>query len=189
MRVSNNRHLLGFVLPVSEFPQNVRRFLFQTTTNQIMKNKLSNLFPSSIAFSSILLAPVLHAASITWDAGGEADLNWSTFTNWSDDAPATGDDVTFVERGTVALGVNNIVDASIQVASLTYNFDSATGRHITEVADGHTLTVDGKFTFASSTTATQKIDVRGYGLLSAWRLELRDYFLTRHLKTRKHNQQ
>ena len=88
-----------------------------------MKNKLSNLFPSSIAFSSILLAPVLHAASITWDAGGEADLNWSTFTNWSDDQkPISFDQVTFNESGVLSSNIlepTNILDENLTIETLT----------------------------------------------------------------------
>jgi autotransporter-associated beta strand protein len=45
-----------------------------------MKNKLSSLFLSSVAASSILLAPALHAANGTWNV--DANGLWGTSANW-----------------------------------------------------------------------------------------------------------
>lgn len=123
-----------------------------------MKNKRLFLLPVTIAASLNLLAPNIHAAAITWDAGG-VDTNWSTLNNWSDNASATGDDVTFNVTGAATPGTTNTVDASISIASLTYNQESATLQHTTNIAAGQTLTVAGNFLLAGSTTATTPTNV------------------------------
>ena len=53
-----------------------------------MKNKQSSLFLSSIAASSILLAPALHAADGTWNVNN--DGLWSTSSNWASSIIADG---------------------------------------------------------------------------------------------------
>jgi len=116
-------------------------------------------FTFAILVVAVMLAPALHAAAITWDAGGVADKNWSTVSNWSDNAAATGDDVTFIATGALASGITSIVDTSISINSLTYNFESASLKQTTSIAAGQTLTVAGNFLLAPSTTATSKTDV------------------------------
>ena len=69
-------------------------------------------------------------AAITWDAGG-ADNHWSTVNNWSDNAAAVGDDVTFVATGTAASGTTNTVDTGVSVASLSYRFEEVSKQHTT----------------------------------------------------------
>lgn len=123
-----------------------------------MKNKRLHLLPTSIAAGITLLATNLHADLITWDAGG-ADNNWSTFDNWSDNAAATGDDLTFNAAGALASGVTNTVDAGISIASLTYNQESTTLQHTTAIAAGQTLAVTENFLLAGSTTATTPTNV------------------------------
>ncbi len=123
-----------------------------------MKTHRFPLFPASIAASLGLLSPALQADLITWDAGG-ANTNWSTIGNWSDDAAATGDDVTFNSTGALASGVTNTVDTSISIASLSYTQESDTLRHTTAIAAGQTLTVAGNFLLAGSTTATTATNV------------------------------
>jgi len=113
------------------------------------------------AITSSLFLSYAHAANITWDAGGGADKNWSTVSNWSDNAAATGDDVTFNATGALASGTTNTVDASISIASLTYNLESSTLKQTTSIAAGQTLTVAGNFLLAPSINAstTAKTDV------------------------------
>ncbi len=124
-----------------------------------MKNKHLFLLPATIAAGFTLLSPNLHAAAITWDAGG-VDNNWSTVDNWSDNAAATGDDITFNATGALASGITNTVDTSISIASLTYSQESATLQHTTAIAAGQTLTVAGNFLLAgSSTTAATPTNV------------------------------
>lgn len=113
----------------------------------------------ALLVAAVMLAPSLHAAAITWDAGGGADKNWSTVSNWSDNAAATGDNVTFNATGASATGITSTVDTSISIASLTYNFESATLKHTTAIAAGQTLTVAGNFNFAPSITSSIKTDV------------------------------
>jgi autotransporter-associated beta strand protein len=129
------------------------------TTSKPMKNKHLFLLPATIAAGFTLLSPNLHAAAITWDAGG-VDNNWSTVDNWSDNAAATGDDITFNATGALASGITNTVDTSISIASLTYSQESATLQHTTAIAAGQTLTVAGNFLLAgSSTTAATPTNV------------------------------
>lgn len=123
-----------------------------------MKNKRFPRYTTALAAGSILLSPALHAAAITWDGGG-LDNNWSTANNWSDDAAATGDDVTFNATGALASGITNTVDASISIASLTYSQESATLQHTTAIAAGQTLTVTGNFLLAGGVTTTTPTNV------------------------------
>ena len=131
-----------------------------------MKNKRLHLLHASLAASFTMLAPSLHAAAITWDAGG-VDNNWSTVNNWSDNAAATGDDVTFNATGALASGTTNTVDTSISIASLTYSQESATLQHTTAIAAGQTLTVAGNFLLAGSATATTATNVTITGATGA----------------------
>jgi fibronectin-binding autotransporter adhesin len=123
-----------------------------------MKNKRLFLFPISIAAGTILVSPVLYAAAITWDAGG-VNNNWSTVANWSDNAAAAGDDITFNATGALGSGTTSTVDASISIASLAYSQESATLQHTTAIASGQTLTVSGNFLLAGSTTAANPTNV------------------------------
>jgi autotransporter-associated beta strand protein len=123
-----------------------------------MKNKRFPRYTTALTAGSILLSPALHAAAITWDGGG-SDTNWSTIDNWSDDAAATGDDVTFNATGALASGTTNTVDASISIASLTYSQESATLQHTTAIAAGQTLTVTGNFLLAGGVTTTTPTNV------------------------------
>lgn len=123
-----------------------------------MKNKRLFLLPISIAAGTILVSPVLRAAAITWDTGG-VNNNWSTVANWSDDADAAGDDITFNATGTSGSGTTSTVDASISIASLTYNQESTSLQHTTAIASGQTLTVSGNFLLAGSTTASTPTNV------------------------------
>lgn len=123
-----------------------------------MKNKRLFLLPATIATGFNLLAPNIHAAAISWDAGG-ANNSWSTINNWSDNAAATGDDVTFNATGAAASGTTNTVDASISIASLSYTQESTTLQHTTAIAAGQTLTVAGNFLLAGGVTTTTPTNV------------------------------
>jgi autotransporter-associated beta strand protein len=123
-----------------------------------MKNKRFFQLSASITVGFHLLAPSLHAAAITWDAGG-ANNSWSTVNNWSDNAAATGDDVTINATGALASGTTNTADTSLSIASLTYSQESATLQHTTSIAAGQTLGVTGNFLLAGSATATTATNV------------------------------
>ncbi len=123
-----------------------------------MKNKRLLLLPATIAAGFNLLGTNLQGAAISWDAGG-ANNNWSTLDNWSDNAAATGDDVTFSTAGALASGTTNTVDASISIASLTYNQESSTLQHTTAIAAGQTLTVAGSFLLNGGVTTTTATNV------------------------------
>jgi autotransporter-associated beta strand protein len=123
-----------------------------------MKNKRLLLLPATIAAGFNLLAPVLHAAAITWDAGG-ANNNWSTVNNWSDNFDATGDDVTFSTAGALVSGTTNTVDTSISIGSLSYNFESSTLQHTTAIAAGQILGVTGGFSVLTVTNPAAPTNV------------------------------
>jgi autotransporter-associated beta strand protein len=144
--------------------RSVKNFIYldldpsRKTTSKPMKNKHLFLLPATIAAGFNLLAPALHAAAITWDAGG-ANNNWSTVNNWSDNAAATDDDVTFNATGALASGTTNTVDESISIASLSYNFESATLQHTTNIAAGQTLGVTGNFSVLTGTAPAAPTNV------------------------------
>lgn len=115
-----------------------------TDSNSLTRTSLSNLV-------EVIESPFVPAA-ITWDAGG-VDSNWSTVNNWSDDAAANGDHVTFNLAGAAVSGVTNTVDANIAIASLTHSHESATLHHSTQIAADQTLAVDGNFRLSGSVDA------------------------------------
>jgi fibronectin-binding autotransporter adhesin len=131
------------------------------TTSKLMKNKRLFLLPATIAAGFNLLGTNLQGAAIVWDAGGGVNTNWSTASNWNpDDSDVAGDAVTFSATGAAATGVTtNTVDASISIASLTYNQESATLQHTTAIAAGHTLTVAGNFSLGGGVTTTTATNV------------------------------
>ena len=121
-----------------------------TMTNQptTIRNLLTMARCSAIVTAVLLFSgSVLHAAAISWDGGG-GDDNWSTFANFAPDGDPAGDDVTFDstdDAGGAGI-VNNIVDASVSIASLTITETTAgtgTFYHTTQIDSGQTLTIDG----------------------------------------------
>lgn len=123
-----------------------------------------------------LLCPVVTAcllscgvsalrAQATWDAGGSAtNLNWSTLLNWSTDANVSGVAVTFGSAGLLAAGTtSSIVDTSLSITSLTFNYISTTTQHTLQINSGATLTETGAFTLGYAGTGTTKLTVTGAG--------------------------
>ncbi|WP_218279890.1 hypothetical protein [Verrucomicrobium spinosum] len=123
-----------------------------------------------------LLCPVVTAcllscgvsalrAQATWDAGGSAtNLNWSTLLNWSTDASVSGVAVTFGSAGLLAAGTtSSIVDTSLSITSLTFNYISTTTQHTLQINSGVTLTETGTFTLGYAGTGTTKLTVTGAG--------------------------
>jgi len=81
---------------------------------------------------NIIFVNKAYAATSTWDGGGGIDTDWSTPTNWSDDAvPGVDDDVFFDDSHGGASA-----DIDITIASL-----SMTGAYLN--MDGFNLTVPG----------------------------------------------
>jgi autotransporter-associated beta strand protein len=116
-------------------------------------------------------------ADFSWDAGG-VNNQWSTLENWHDDADPGGDDVAFGAIGALTTGVTNRVSASKSIRSLSFNFESATHQHTTEIATGQTLAVAGSFSVLTSTApavptnvsitgSTGSLDVTGSSFLLA----------------------
>ena len=78
-----------------------------------------------------------------WSPAG-ANMNWSTAGNWTaSGVPVSSNDVDFFNLGTVATAgtVDNVVDASLTIGSLTYG--QTNDFHTTLIASGATLTVGG----------------------------------------------
>ncbi len=84
---------------------------------------------------------VAHAATVLWDGGAGTDQNWTTGGaggNWSGDAvPGATDDAVFtdVAGGGSAGTVTNVVDGSITVQSLSYQFGTTPANffHTTQI--------------------------------------------------------
>jgi fibronectin-binding autotransporter adhesin len=71
-----------------------------------------------------------------------ATTNWSDTLNWSTFASPGGTDVVFTNTGVATLGtINNVVDTSTSLASLTYA--NTNGSHTTLIAPGVTLDISG----------------------------------------------
>lgn len=77
----------------------------------------------------------------TWD-GSEASDNWSTPANWSDNQLQTNADVLFNNTDPTTAGVvNNVVDSSLTINSLTYA-NTGTNWQVTQIATAQVLTID-----------------------------------------------
>ena len=102
--------------------------------------------------------PVGIRPSVTWAAivNTSTDTNWSSRVNWQlPGAPVAADNVYF--DGTTTVGanstVNNVVDTSFTINSLTYNQNGASAFHVTQISDGQTLTVSGPVTVGNLPSA------------------------------------
>ena len=100
-----------------------------------------------LAVATILVAPSLRAATLTWDGGG-ADDNWSNVANWVGDpvsAPVNGDLLVF--DGTARLAPNN------DLASLVLgNGTSATSGSIVFAAGAGSFNLGGNSLSLGGTT-------------------------------------
>jgi len=102
--------------------------------------------PALAASALLLLGFSAPAATVTWNwAGG--DRNWSTAANWSGGIPESGNAVIFGDVDAQPANTPvNVVDASTEVSSLTYNNSSVgevSSYQNTMVAGGQTLTIGG----------------------------------------------
>ena len=129
-------------------------------------------FVSTVLLVAASWGPVAHAA--TWDFGGTPDKNWSTFSNWSDNASQANQAVLFDSTfGTTANAttVGNIVDASLTLDSLSYA-NTGTTWQVTQIASGQTLTLDAGtapatiFSVGGVASASTKVAILGAGTLT-----------------------
>ncbi len=108
------------------------------------------------------------AAATTWSGLG-GDDNWSTTANWDNGTPGLADTAVFGEADAVATAttVNNIVDATTTVATLTYGNKIATNFQVTQIPAAITLAVAGAMTVGGSTSgaAVTKASLTGAGSL------------------------
>jgi fibronectin-binding autotransporter adhesin len=96
-----------------------------------------------IGLISLIPLQSATAASLTWSAGGGADLLWTNPANWTPAGPPTvNDDAIFSDTAIVAdnATINNSIGASITVHGLTYKNNS--GFHNTSLASGASLTIN-----------------------------------------------
>ncbi len=93
-------------------------------------------------FALLTFASLGFAANVVWTGTGGSD-NWSDAGNWTGGAPA-GNSILFWDEDATGGGAygaaNNIVDASISVATLKYG--NTNGNHNTFIPAGVTLTVE-----------------------------------------------
>jgi hypothetical protein len=115
-----------------------------------------------LVFASLALALQAAAApgQVTWDGGGGADLNWSNNSNWNPDGSPSGVDTTFSNTASAGSAgtVNNVVDGSVTVDSLTYA-NNGSNFHTTQINSGLTLTVNGVAPTSTYTNGTSTFNV------------------------------
>ena len=83
-----------------------------------------HIYLAALALAALTFPGVLHAATSTWDGGGDG-VNWSSSpANWiGDAAPVAGDDLIF---GTPGAATNNDFAAGRIFNSITFNGDAFT---------------------------------------------------------------
>lgn len=120
--------------------------------------------------ASVLVLATARGASVTWDAGGGANLAWAyqsvpgTFDNWSDDGDPSGDSLTFNNSGVAGAAgtATNTVGSSVSVASLAYtNYGASANYHTTQIDNGVTLTVTGGMTAGPAAAGTCDVTIQG----------------------------
>lgn len=75
---------------------------------------------SLLAFAATVCGAYAQS-TILWDAGGGANKNWSTTSNWNPNGTADGNYIQFVDAGKGnSTTVGNIVDQNTTIESLTY---------------------------------------------------------------------
>lgn len=124
---------------------------------------------------TLTAGPVGTRSIVIWNGtnGVSASTNWSDALNWQfPGAPGAADNVVFAGNGVEtndASTVNNVVDTSLSVASLTYNQNGAGVYHITEIPAGVTLNVSGNVTVGNQTgdSATNSTYLTGGGAFVA----------------------
>lgn len=87
------------------------------------------------------IASLTSLEAATWNGGGTGK-EWSNSANWT--GLPSGEEVRFESGGaTTGSSPTSIVDQSFTIQSLTYEYNHATQRHVTEILEGATLTVTG----------------------------------------------
>lgn len=114
-----------------------------------MKNTLSfrenNVLRPRTALAlmvAVLAAPLASATTNTW-TGAAGDQKWSTSGNWLGGVPTATDDALFLTNDAVVSAgtVNNIVDASLSIQSLT--FRNTNTWHTMQIDPNVSLTITG----------------------------------------------
>ena len=130
-------------------------------------------FSTTLKRRSLVLAGLLAGVgadaqtTFTWTSGSGTDFLWSNYPNWDVGSPGVFpgsqepmDAVQFGTSATVSAAgtVNNVVDQSTTVASLTYGQSTGGQWHVTQIPAGTTLTV-GNLTIGGSSTSSVVTDV------------------------------
>src|ERR1051325_2363487 len=113
-----------------------------------MKNRAYPTAITSLLFTLATLAFSANAATtFLWNVASPGANNWNVNANWT---PATGnpgsaDTAVFGATGTAANAttVNNVVSVSTTVTALEYTNTTAGTWHVTQIADGVTLSTSG----------------------------------------------
>src|ERR1035441_7738749 len=99
------------------------------------------------AMLCLLGAPMAQAATSTWTGASGTDTNWSNGLNWDVGAPGPADDAVFSAAGVVFdTSINNYVDASTTISTLSYNQTGASTYQNTFIGDGLTLSIFNSLT-------------------------------------------
>lgn len=136
-----------------------------------MKNPTKIVALSLVASLACMTAPLANAQ--TWTGGDLPinNLNWSDANNWSGGAPGSSSTVIFND-GAFPLttntqgAVNNIVQSSTTISSLTYN-NQDNNFVTTLIPSGATLTISGNLSVGASDIATSNsfVTMTGGGTL------------------------
>ena len=126
-----------------------------------MKKKLRFLL---IIFLGVFMTSYAQAANIAWTGLG-ADTDWQTAGNWDSGVPGSSDNVTIAIDATITS--NTTTTVTIQrltvtaVVTLNLNLTVDASHHAVSATNG-TLNF-GDFTFALSTSATNRMGLRATG--------------------------
>jgi autotransporter-associated beta strand protein len=124
---------------------------------QLTAEDASLSFQQAVLDTAAEYSPVVPKKR-SWDAGGGADNNWTTASNWSDDTvPGAGANVTFASGGTVNLNASPMVGELIFAREGSFRIDGSGDAELT-VNTG----ISANPATASSYTINVPIKLGGY---------------------------
>jgi autotransporter-associated beta strand protein len=94
---------------------------------------------------TLTAGPIGQRPYVSWSGGASPDLNWSQSANWQlPGPPGATDNVIFSDVAAVGdrATVDNIVNGTFTLPSLTYSNSTSGTWHVTQIPTGTTLTVN-----------------------------------------------
>src|SRR6185312_3047222 len=115
----------------------------------LKSNQIRRLVKLAVLTATAIFCRNTQADTFLWNAAGPGANNWSAGANWNPTGvPGIADAAVFGDAGTGSdsVTVNNIVDAPMSVADLSYTNDTSGTWHVTQISAPNTLTVTNSFT-------------------------------------------